>query len=94
MSNIAQLFSDPTPQPTTGRVTIGRNDWPVASFAEASRLYELMRDEYAEATKDVMHAPPFPEARLDLYGRTYRIVNGRVWQGERLVYDPPQMELF
>ena len=94
MTNIAQLFRAPAPQPKTGRVTIGDNDWPVSSFADASRLYELARDEYNEATRDATYAPPFPEARLDLYGRAYRIVNGRVWQGDRLVYDPPQMELF
>ena len=65
------------------------------SFADASRLYEAMRDEYHEATADVRAAPPFPSATLTLYGRQYTLSgNGRVWAGDRLVYDPPQMELF
>jgi hypothetical protein len=54
-----------------------------------------MRDEYHEATAEARVAPPFPQGTLRLYGRWYTLNgNGRVWEGSRLVYDPPQMELF
>lgn len=79
----------------SGFLIIGPNRWPADSFATASKLYETLRDEYHEATADVRAAPPFPSATLTLYGRHYRLYgNGRVWDGDRLVYDPPQMELF
>jgi hypothetical protein len=79
----------------TGHLKVGRNEWPVTSFADASKLYEVMRDEYHNATAEIPAAPPFPNGTLRLYGRWYALNgNGRVWEGSRLVYDPPQMEMF
>jgi hypothetical protein len=80
-----------TPARLALRIGRSRNLVEVASLAEASRIYAELRDRTGRG------ASTMPEGRI-YDAETCKLVanlsyNGRVWQGDRCVYDPFEAEV-
>lgn len=62
-----------------------RQSVPVRDLVDASNTYGILRDESGEG------ASTFPEGRVDIDGKRYRIsYNGRVWCGGSLIMEAQQ----
>ena len=89
MSSTAQaLASDAQPRPARLGLRIGltRKLVEVESYAEASRLYSALRDRSCQGASRMPEGRIYDAATEKLVARVS--YNGRIWAGERCIFDP------